>query len=245
MKVDKEITVVLENFEGPLDLLFHLIYKCEIDVYEVMLKRITDEFLTIVKEHATPIDKSAEFISTAASLIWFKSRQLLPKHETIKPFEELLEDPHFEIIHHLVDYCRFKHAAKELAVREIEQSVYHHRGAEKVGEAKRNLGIEHLTLEDLAGLFQQIAAKAKKENGQLHEETWKVSDKINYLRKMLTLQTKVTFFELFDAEFSRLELIVIFLAVLELMKLGEISVARELASNEIIIHPLHNRDRDR
>jgi len=243
MKVDKEITVVLENFEGPLELLFHLIYKCEIDIYEVMLKRITDEFLMLIKEHATPIDKSAEFIATAASLIWFKSHQLLPKHAPIKPFEELLEDPHFEIIHHLVDYCRFKNAAKELVVRETEQSVYHPRGSEKIGEAKRNLGIEHLTLEDLAGLFQQIASKAKRENGQLHEEAWKVSDKITYLRKMMTLQGAVTFSELFHAELSRLELIVIFLAVLELMKLGEISVVRELATNEIIIHPLYNRDR--
>ncbi len=214
MKVDKEITVVLENFEGPLELLFHLVYKCEIDIYEVMLKKITNEFLALIKERSTPIDKSAEFLLTAASLVWYKSQQLVPKHTTEPLPENLLEDPHFEVIHHLVDYCRFKHAAKELVVRENEQSVFHPR----------------------------VAAKAKRENGQLHEEAWKVSDKIAYLRKILTLQENIGFFELFSGELSRLEMIVIFLAVLELMKLGEITVIRELSSNEIIIHPLQ-RDR--
>lgn len=235
MKVDRGITVVLDNFEGPLELLFHLVCKSEIDIYEVAISRITDEFLFILKKQTIPIEKGAEFISTAAALVWYKSQQLLPKHTQMASLEDFFEDPNFEIIHHLLDYCRFKQAAKELVDREHEQSVYHPRGTEKNPEAKKNLGIEHLTLEHLAGLFQQIAVKAKSEQGQLQGEVWKVSDKIFGLRKLLILRESVNFQEIFNAGISRSELIVIFLAVLELMKMGELLVIREIASNEIKI----------
>lgn len=235
MKIGREITLTLDNFEGPLELLFHLVHKCEIDIYEVALKEITDQFFLLLKERQAPIDKSAEFIATAASLIWFKSQQLLPKQEVLAAPEELMEDPHFEIIHHLIDYCRFKHAAKELVERENEQKAYHPRGTEEAPKAKKNLGIEHLTLDDLAGLFQKIASKAKQECGQVSEERWKVSDKITSLRRLLLLQSEVAFEELFSSDRSRLELIVIFLAVLELMKLTEILVAKELSTNRIVI----------
>ena len=134
-----------------------------------------------------------------------------------------------------IHYCRFKQAAKDLVLRENEQSVYRPRGAEKSAESKKQLGIEHLGFRDLAGLFKQIASKAKHLKGQLHEEIWKVSDKITSLRGLLTFQRQIDFQELFHGILERMELIVIFLAILEMMKLGELNVVKELATEKILI----------
>ena len=101
MKIDKDINLTLENFEGPLELLFHLVHKCEIDIYEIAFKKNYRRISHHFKAQKAPFDKGAEFIATAATLVWFKSQQLLPKHESIQLTEEQLEDPHFEIIHHL------------------------------------------------------------------------------------------------------------------------------------------------
>jgi len=219
-------TFLLDNFEGPLDLLWQLLNRHEIDIYEISIKQITQQFLTRMNEiQERNLDKSAEFIALAASLLWLKSKTLLPKHEQQE--EEILaeeeHDPRFEIIHHLLDYCRFKQAAKELTFREQQQSSFHHRGIEG-SELKKNLGINHISLDDLATLFQQILSKAKSINGVIHEEIWRVSDKIKALRYLLLEQKTILFENVFNPEKSKEELIVTFLALLELMKAGELRV---------------------
>lgn len=223
MSVNAE-TFALENFEGPLDLLWHLITRQEIDIYEIPIIEITHQYLSRQKESADNLDRGAEFIALAASFIWFKSKALLPKHEQLQE-QELEEelDPHFDIIHHLVDYCRFKQAAKDLSAIEEQQGAYYLRGIEDQ-EVKKNLGIHHLSLDDLATLFQQILAKAVPQKGTIHEEEWKVSDKIQYLREWLAGQQKIDFTMAFNPMMSRMELIVTFLALLEMMKSGEAKV---------------------
>lgn len=229
-------TFHLQNFEGPLDLLWQLINRQEIDIYEIAIKEITRQYLSKVRGSAShELDEGAEFIGLAASLLWYKSKTLLPKHE--QQGEENIDeeiDPNFEIIHHLIDYCRFKHAAKDLAEREHRQGAFYPRGIEGA-DLKKPLGIEHLSLDDLSTLFQEILAKAAPRRGTIHEEEWKVSDKITYLKIQLQLHQKLLFNKVFDLSMYREELIVTFLALLEMMKSGDAKVVLDTESKTVCI----------
>lgn len=228
-------TYSLNNFEGPLDLLWQLIQKHEIDVHQILLQEVIKQFRTQLLEPSPNIENGAEFIGTMGSLLLFKSKSLLPKHEQETAAVEEDADPSFEIIHQLIDYCRFKDVARLLAERELKQVGIYSRGIDGVREPQKSLGIEHLSLNDLAALFQEVLAKAASHKEVIHGETWSVSDKIKLIRRTLTTLQKIGFAVLFSSEYCREELIVSFLAVLELMKLGEILVAREEKSKEIII----------
>lgn len=228
-------TFTLDNFEGPLDLLWHLINRQEIDIYQVSILEILQQYLAKSPGTTSQLDRGAEFIAIAASLAWYKSKALLPKHEQQEEQNQEEElDPHFEIIHQLLDYCKFKQAAKDLTEREQQQGAYYSRGVEDP-EIKKNLGIDHISLDDLAALFQQILAKSAPKKGTIHEEEWRVSDKIIHLRKCLAKKHKLAFSHVFNASMSRIELIVTFLALLEMMKSGEARVAIEQANNTICI----------
>lgn len=225
----------LENFSGPLAFLLHLIQKDEIDIYDIPIQKITAQYLSKLKELMVPsVDGGAEFIGTASFLLWMKSKMLLPKHEQSTGEEEEL-DPSFEIIHQLLAYCRFKEAAKDLAVREQQQSVFHLRAVGEIPEAKKGLGIEHLSVEDVAELFKEVLKRAPAEKGKIQEDIWRVGDKLKYIRHLFQSQDRVSFKGLFSPEKQRGELIVTFLAILELMKLGEGAVARCQETGEIVI----------
>ncbi len=216
----------LKNFEGPLDFLLHLVQKSEINIYDVSIHDITDQFLTRLKEWVHPsVDTGAEFIGVTASLMWLKSKRLLPKHEQDEDLGEE-EDLYFDIIHRLVDYCRFKDIAKTLKEREEQQWGYYPRGAvAPTGDIiQPSLGIEHLKLDDLERLLQKALDKAAKTTRVVHEEQWRVSDKIKLVKAMLKDSPKVSLDLLFTPEHPRVELIVTFLALLELMKEGIIMI---------------------
>lgn len=237
MENDEQYSVKLENFEGPLEFLLHLVQKKEIDIYDVRLGRIAEQFIEEMRQ--PDIDSGAEFVSTLASLIWLKSKMLLPKHEqAISEEEEEEIDPHFEVIHQLIDYCRFKQAGKELVQREYEQNAYFPRGVECT-EFKPPLGIEHLSLDDLALLFRDAVAKAQSFSGHVQEESFRVSDKIRLLRKLLKDPGKILFEMIFLRGRYKEELIVTFLAILELMKLGEACIVKNNATNSVYIIAPH------
>lgn len=237
MKHAPSDTFTLENFQGPLDLLWHLISKQEIDIYEISIHTITEQYLDKCRLlAAVSLDRGAEFIAVATALIWLKSKTLLPRQEQLNdtPSFDEENDPRFEIIHQLIDYCRFKQAAKILTEREQSQSSFYHRGAEE-NEAKKNLGINHISLDDLASLFQQILAKAVIHKGTIHEEIWRVSDKIKVLQTLLNRQHAIAFTTVFTTDKGRDELITTFLALLELMKAGQARVYYDTAQQQICI----------
>lgn len=226
----------LTNFEGPLDFLVCLIQREEIEIYDIPIQELIEQFLLqLNRDQEAGLEKGAEFIGTAAYLVWLKSKMLLPRNEQIESEEELAEDPHFEIIHHLIDYCRFKQAAKELASRQEKQQACYFRGID-TPESKKPLGIDHVSLEELSGLFKEMMSKAAQARPQIQEESWRVSDKIRILRRMLHTHSTFPLVNLFSAHQSRGEIIVLFLAVLELMKTGELAVGREASSGIIQIY---------
>lgn len=227
----------LANFEGPIDFLLCLIQRDEIEIYDVPIQELIQQFILHLRNaEDEDLDRGADFIGTAAYLVWLKSKMLLPRNEQNDPAEEeLVEDPHFEIIHHLIDYCRFKQAAKELTSRQEKQQACYFRGID-APEWKKPLGIDHVSLEELSGLFKEMIDKAAQVAPQIQEENWRVSDKIRFLRRLVEARSSFPLMELFSNHQARAEIIVIFLAVLELMKVGELAVGREQSSNIILIY---------
>lgn len=228
------MTLKLENFEGPIELLYQLVQQQEMDIYEIPLLEITEQFMEYLLKNPQSIDEGAEFISLTAALLWLKSKTLLPVQDQVQVIEEIEEEPHLQMMHHLVDYCRFKEVAKMLSSREEKQQGYYSRGMNPF-EPKKPLGIEHLTLDDLVGLFKVVAAKSSSNRGIVEAETWKLSDKLLELRALLQEIKKIPFDDLFCFSKIRLELIVTFLAVLELMKSGELAVIKETATEELFV----------
>lgn len=223
----------LDNFEGTLDFLLCLIQKEEIDIYDVSIQDLIHQYLE--KSDREGLEKGAEFIGSAAYLVWLKSKTLLPAQEDDSSnLEETFEDPHFEIIHHLMDYCRFKQAAKELSWRQDKQQACYFRGID-APEWKKPLGIDHVSLEELSLLFKEMIARAEKAKPQIQEENWRVGDKIRAIRRMLQENAIYPLAFLLSSEKSRPELIVIFLAILELMKIGELAVGREQKTGQLVV----------
>jgi segregation and condensation protein A len=217
----------LANFEGSLDFLLCLIQKEEFDIYDVPIQELIKQFIhKLALWEQTELEKGAEFIGRAAYLVWLKSKTLLPCNEQSLDPEETIEDPHFDIIHHLIDYCRFKQAAKELTLRQEKQQACYFRGIE-MPEWKKPLGIEHISLEELSQLFKTLMRSAPQVAPPIQEENWRVSDKIRLIRRYVQESPSFPLITLLSSQQSRAEIIVIFLAILELMKMGEIAVGRE------------------
>lgn len=238
MKHNDPTLISLDHFVGSMELLWHLIQKRELDIYAVPLNSITEKYRTHFNTlDSFPVDDGAEFIGTMASLMLFKSKKLLPQQDKIVESQEEIADPHFSIIHHLIDYCRFKEAAQALAERERQQNAFHTRGITEVPAPMlpNGLGIEHLSLDDLASLFQIALAKAASQRGLIQKETWRVQDKIAWIRELLISLQKIEAMVLFPETACREELIVTFLAILELMKMGEVQVGRETKTQELVL----------
>lgn len=225
----------LAQFEGPLDFLLCLIQREELEISDIPIQELIQQFIHhYSSQQGDELEKGTEFIGTAAHLVWLKSKMLLPPDPQSQDEEEQVEDPHFEIIHHLIDYCRFKQAAKELASRQDKEQACYFRGIE-APEWRKPLGIDHVSLEELSSLFKEMVAKAVDNKQFIQEENWRVSDKIRFLRRKLQEYPTFAIATLFFAEQSKGEIIVIFLAILELMKIGELIVGRDTTTGTLWI----------
>ncbi len=216
----------LANFEGPLDFLLHLVQKSEIDIYEIPIQELIDQFLRIMQQEVErDVDNGAEFLALAAQLMLIKSRTLLPKHEQETEDSDGELDPHFEVIHALLEYCQFRDAGKDLSLLEEQQTGHHFRGVdEETKIAKLSGGVAHLSLDDLAGALQEAMERAASRCGDdIEEEEYRVIDKIREIRRRLKLEHEIAIEEVFSPSLGRNELIVYFLAILEMMKLGELA----------------------
>jgi segregation and condensation protein A len=231
-------TFSLNNFTGPLDLLLYLVQKCEIDIGSIFVQQITSQYLEYLNSlQDTRVDAGAEFVVNTASLILLKSRALLPSNERPIAEEEAI-DPRFDMMCQVADYCRFKQAAKNLSVRESQQQGYFFRGHAETFEVERKSGVQHLSLEELAGLLENALKRAAVRQPKIiREEEWRVADAIVFIKEELQQHSHLLFEAVFSGERCREELIVLFLAVLELMKQSEIAVVEDQATKEVRIIP--------
>lgn len=238
-----EYRVRFEVFEGPLDLLLYLIRKEEVDIYEVNLTRIATEFieyLNLMRE--LDLDIAGEFVVMAATLMLIKSRELLPKDqrpETQGGEEEDLEDPRWELIRQLVEYKKFKDAAARLQEFEhrAENTFPRIPGRIELPEeapARRS----EATIFDLLSAVNAVLQRFAKREGEardVFEDRWSVSEKIELVIHTVRERSHVRFSELFQNATNRIEVVVTFLAILELVRLRMIVAAQPEAFADIQI----------
>ena len=232
---DQEYKVKLEVFEGPLDLLWYLIKRDEVDIYDISLERITQQYLAFMEAFKVlDLDVAGEFVVMAANLIYLKSRTLLPV--SVQPPEEEAEeaDPRWELVRQLLEYKKFKDVAAQLHQREGAQEALFSRVPEfEDTPAERPLG--DVSVFDLINAFNGILKRINQREDlrEIFEENFTVSDKIELILKLLSGGVPMLFTELFASVASRAEIVVTFLAVLELVRVKQLRVFQEGAFGEI------------
>lgn len=229
---DADYKVRLDIFEGPLDLLLYLIKKEEVDIHTVSIELITKQYLDYINTFKLlNIDLASEFIVMAANLMYIKSRTLLPKAE--QPPEEDVEedDPRWELIRQLIEYKKFKDAAGYLSRKETEQEDYFAHQPEKIpmvpdGEPEP---LPDVNIFDLIRAFQNVLKRFEESTdlGEIVDERFTVSDKIEFLLSEIKPGGALRFLTLFEQATTKAEMIVTFLAILELMKMNQFKIQQE------------------
>lgn len=220
--------VRLEKFEGPLDLLLHLIRKNEINIYDIPIALITHqylEYLSLMKSLNLAV--AGEFLVMAATLVQIKARMLLPADET-EGDEEDGPDPREELIRRLLEYKQFKEAAGALDHREREWREIFTREEPPAAPVKASdaLPIEDLSLFDLVDALQSVLDRAPQHRRlmEIEPDQLTVKDRMNAVLEVLEGKESVTFVSLFEGQGHRLVIIVTFLALLELTRLKLVRV---------------------
>lgn len=234
------INIKLQAFEGPLDLLLHLIDKAEVDIYDIPIAEITDQYLqyiSMMKIHDLEI--SSEFLVMAATLLEIKSKMLLPKPKKDEDAEESV-DPREELIQKLVEYRKYKEVSLELKDKlSIYEKVFY-KPPEPIEDYIPDVSsISNVSLDLLVVSFKNIILRnsMKKSSNfrEIYREVVTIDDKIKLIGKLLTNKPSFYFDDLFLNNFNKYEMVVTFIAVLELMKRKSITVEQEHNFARILI----------
>jgi len=228
----------LPVFEGPLDLLLHLIRENKIDIYDIPIALITRqylEYIELMKE--LNLEIAGEFLVMAATLIHIKSRMLLPKEE--EESEVPAEDPRAELVERLIEYQRFKEASKVLRIREeVWREIFRRPPPDRHDVEAETITLTEASVMDLVAAFKSIMERTPTEVIEITRETLTVADRINHIMERLEVEDGIRFDELFEGNYTRISLIVTFIALLELMRLGLVKAYQERMFGPIwIINP--------
>ena len=242
-----ELNVKLQVFEGPLDLLLHLIDKNKVNIYDIPIVEITAQYMEYIAEmKRQDLDVLSEFLVMAATLIDIKSKMLLPRDPDD---EEEETDPRAELVQQLLEYKMYKCMAYELKDRQVDaQRVMFKKPTipEEVLEYQEPLNVEELvsdvTLAKLNEIFKSIMRKQqdkidplRSKFGKIEKEEVSLEEKTEYLENYATTHKHFSFRSLLEAQSSKVEVIVTFLAILELMKTGKILISQEHIFDDIQI----------
>ena len=241
------IPLKLQVFEGPMDLLMHLIEKNKIDIYDIPIVTITDQYLEYVRrmEH-DDMNVTSEFLVMAATLLDIKSRMLLPREENEEGEEE---DPRDELVRRLLEYKMYKYMSEELKEKNRHAGFSYFRPQDLPEEVRSYvppLNYEELigdrTAQSLENVFKEVLKRKKSRVdpirsgfGKIQKEEISVADKELYIRAYLAGHPHADFREMLELEDSKEEIIVTFLVVLELMKNQKIRITQEEAFGKILI----------
>ena len=238
--VENPYKVELDIFEGPMDLLLYLIKREEIDIYDIPIERITKQYMSYLDTFKLlNIGLAGEFLVMAANLCYIKSRMMLPKH--VQPPEEDAdeEDPRWDLIRQLIEYKKFKEAARKLGDKEAKQQNHFSHKADRIeaADASERPLDDGLSIFDLIRAFQNILDRLNDEGlGEIVDDQYTVGDKIDHLLGLIPPGGSMPFAAPFQGATSKHEMIVTFLAVLELMKLNFFRVRQEKVLGEIELH---------
>jgi len=213
--------IELESFQGPLDLLLHLIRKNELDIYDIPIAEITNQYLTYLDiMRDLDLDMASEFLVMASTLMYIKSRMLLPVDEEEEEGEG--EDPREELIRRLIEYQKYKKAAEELG----QMPVLHHdifvRPETDTGSQAEDVYTE-ATIFQLMDAFQHILSQVDKRTPvEVIRETFTMEDGINLIESSLAGQPSISFSGLFSELHDRRGIVTVFLSLLELIRRGRL-----------------------
>ena len=229
----------LSAFEGPLDLLLHLIKESKIDIYDIPIVEITRQYLGYIElMKDLNLEIAGEFLVMAATLVHIKSKMLLPPDEEEK--EEPIEDPRSELMQRLLEYQAYKESSLELRQREeIWKNIFKRSVPDKddITFEPEPILIE-ANVFDLISAFKKLLEKAPEQVLEITRETLTVADKINLIVGRLEKEDGVRFEDLFEDGFTKITLIVTFLALLEIIRLGLAKIYQEKAFGSIwILNP--------
>jgi segregation and condensation protein A len=234
----EEYQVRLEIFEGPMDLLLHLIRKNKVDIYDIPIALIMDQYLLYLDVmRGLNIDVAAEFLEMAATLAYIKSRMLVPGGASEEEDEE--EDPRLELVRPLVEYARLKEAAFVLAGRpQLNRDVYARNiPPEELWGLERGEEIAEVDLFQLIAALQAVLKRAEPGGFmEVNADVIRVKDRITKIVEILNTVSSITFNELFPEGAGKGELIVTFLAILELVRLRMVRAFQHQASGIIRLY---------
>ncbi|WP_026475910.1 segregation and condensation protein A [Alkaliphilus transvaalensis] len=237
--------VKLQAFEGPFDLLFHLIEKNEIDIYDIPINQVTDQYISYIRQmESLDLEITSEFLVMAATLLEIKSKMLLPvevvDHVQLE-IEEL--DPRHELVRKLLEYKKYKVVAEVFKEKEdLSKKLYFKPREEIIFEQEEDAHIlENLEMADLLNALEKVLTsknvKIKEKNTfhQMQRDSFTIEEKIIEIQKILSQKHTIKFKSLFETLSNRNEMITTFLALLELIKMKEVAVKQDLCFSDIEI----------
>ncbi|MDF2587202.1 MAG: chromosome segregation and condensation protein ScpA [Anaerocolumna sp.] len=232
------ISVKLEAFEGPLDLLLHLIDKNKVNIHDIPIVEITEQYMDYIRQmESKNLDIMSEFLVMAATLINIKSKMLLPKDETK---EESDEDPRQELVDRLLEYKMYKYISNELKDREMDAAKVLYKPASipsEIADFKEEVDtaslLADLTLAKLHKIFQSVMKRQvdkidpiRSKFGRIEKEEINLSEKIRSIQAYGLIHRSFSFRKFLEAQSSKMEVIVTFLGILELMKIGQVEISQ-------------------
>ena len=245
------IPVKLQVFEGPLDLLLHLIDKNKVDIYDIPIVEITNQYMEYIRAmEEKDLNIMSEFLLMAATLLDIKCKMLLPK-EVNEDGEET--DPRAELVEQLLQYKMFKYMSYELKDRQLDGERLMFKEPTIPEEVKAyqepvdlDALLDGITMSRLSAVFKDVMKKqhdkidpVRSTFGKIEKEEVTVDDKLEYLKEYIVSHKKFSFRDLLKNQKSKLHLVVTFLAILEMMKMGSITVEQENTFDDIIIEVKH------
>ena len=241
-----DLKVKLKVFEGPLDLLLHLLEKNKVNIYDIPIVEITNQYMDYISEMKhQDLNIVSEFLVMAATLLDIKSRMLLPKEEK----EEIQEDPRAELVQKLLEYKMYKCMSYELKDRQVDAQKVMFKAPtipEEVRKYQEPVNLEELlsniTLKKLNAIFKSIMRKRedkidpiRSKFGKIEKEEVSLEERMEYLEQYAIAHRNFSFRAILEAQSTKMEIIVTFLSILELMKTGKILISQENIFDDILI----------
>lgn len=232
--------VILDTFEGPLDLLLHLIHQLEIDIYDIPVAEITNQYMTYIHTmQELDLNVASEYLVMAATLLEMKSTMLLPKKEIEEEYEEYEEDPRDELVNQLVEYKKYKDAALQLEELELEENqIYTRESMTFEQSSQKEVERGPLSIYDMLQAYQSILKRQsfyQPLETKIQEKTVSVEERMNDIQEYLKDQKQSVAFHRLVASPSRSMIVATFLAVLHMLKVKSIHCKQDAQFGDILV----------
>ena len=235
---EDDYRIRLEAFEGPLDLLLYLIRRDEVDIFDISIERVTHQYLEYLDAmQVLDLDVAGDFLVMAANLLYIKSRSLLPQDQLPEEDASQDDDPRWELIRSLIEYKKFKEAADLLGNRaQLEARIFPRREPDNPAP-RPETAPERVNVLDLIAAFERALRRAAAQGGvgTIPDENFTVGQKLEAILAVTLRTPRISFDDLFPAGASRTEIVVTFLALLELIRLRYLAAEQEEPFGEITL----------